>query len=168
MTHAPHNPISRCILQAIDICYLPVFHRFIPRQTFRYAACGGGNLVLNWLLFALLYNVVLGKQDLDLGVIVISPYVSAFLIAFPVTFFTGFWLQKHIAFRSSPLRGSTQLIRYLLSVAGSVLINYLLLKFFVEVVHIYPTPSQVLTSLISILYSYLMQKHFTFRGAVTE
>ena len=42
--------------------------------------------------------------------------------------------------------------------------NYLLLKFFVEAVHLYPTPSQAVTSLLIIGYSYLMQKYFTFRG----
>ena len=62
------------------------------------------------------------------------------------------------------LRGRTQLFRYLISVLGSVLLNYLLLKFFVEAVHLYPTPSQAVTSLLIIGYSYLMQKYFTFRG----
>lgn len=94
----------------------------------------------------------------------ISPYIAAFLVVFPITFVTGFWLQKHIAFKYSPLRGRTQLFRYLISVLGSVLLNYLLLKFFVEAVHLYPTPSQAVTSLLIIGYSYLMQKYFTFRG----
>ena len=44
------------------------------------------------------------------------------------------------------------------------LLNYLGLKFFVEAVHLWPTFSQVVTSLITIVYSYLMQKYFTFRG----
>lgn len=159
-----HNTLIQWINRLIDLTYLPPLRRMIPIQTFRYAVCGGGNLALNWVLFALLYNVVLNKENVDLGFFVLSPYVCAFIIAFPITFFTGFWLQKHIAFHSSPLRGSTQLGRYLFSVAGSVVVNIFLLKFFVEVTHIYPTPSQVLTSLISIAYSYIMQKYFTFRG----
>lgn len=158
--------LSQRLTQIIDWFYLPPLRTFVPLQTFRYAVCGGGNLLLNWVLFATLYNFILDKRIVYLGWLAISPYVAAFLISFPVTFFTGFWLQKHIAFRSSPLRDRTQLFRYLLSVGGSVLLNYVLLKFFVEVVHIYPTPSQALTSLLSIVYSYLMQKHFTFRGCV--
>lgn len=49
-----------------------------------------------------------------------------------------------------------------------MLLNYLLLKFFVEAVHLYPTPSQAVTSLLIIGYSYLMQKYFTFRGAKAD
>ena len=136
----------------------------IPLQTFRYAICGGVNLGLNWVLYAVLYNFILDKEIVRLGFVAISPYIAAFLVVFPITFVTGFWLQKHIAFKYSPLRGRTQLFRYLISVLGSVLLNYLLLKFFVEAVHLYPTPSQAVTSLLIIGYSYLMQKYFTFRG----
>ena len=156
--------LARVLTRIIDYGYLPPLRRFIPRQTFRYAVCGGGNLVLNWVLYALLYNVIIDKRFIDLGIVVVSPHIAAFLISFPITFFTGFWLQKNIAFRHSPLRSRTQLLRYLLSVAGSIVLNYVGLKLFVEICHIYPTPSQVLISLISIAYSYLMQKYFTFRG----
>ena len=116
------------------------------------------------MLYAVLYNFVFDKEVVELGFVAISPYIAAFIVVFPITFLTGFWLQKNIAFQYSPLKWGTQLFRYLLSVLGSILLNYLLLKFFVEVTRIYPTPSQVLTSLISIAYSYLMQKYFTFRG----
>ena len=41
----------------------------------------------------------------------------------------------------------TQLFRYLLSVAGSVVVNYLFLKFFVELCGFWATPSQMMASL---------------------
>lgn len=160
--------VTHGLTTLIDRFYLPPFRSWIPLQTFRYAVCGGGNVALNLFLYAICYNFILAKQNVDLGVVVISPHIASFLIVFPITFFTGFWLQKNIAFRLSPLTDKTQLFRYLLSVLGSVVINYLLLKFFVEVTHIYPTPSQALTTLITIIYSYLMQKHFTFRGASVD
>ena len=156
--------LARLLTRLIDRLYIAPLHRFIPLQTFRYAFCGGANLLLNWVLYAVLYNFVLDKEIVHLGFVAISPYIAAFIIVFPITFLTGFWFLKNIAFLYSPLRRGTQLFRYLLSVLGSVLLNYLFLKFFVEVVHIYPTPSQAITSLITIAYSYLMQKHFTFRG----
>lgn len=156
--------LAHGLIRLIDWFYVAPLSRVMPLQTFRYAVCGGGNLLLNWVLYALLYNFVFDKEIVELGLIAISPYIAAFIVVFPVTFLTGFWLQKNIAFRYSPLKSGAQLFRYLLSVLGSILLNYLLLKFFVEVVRIYPTPSQVLTSLISIVYSYLMQKYFTFRG----
>ncbi len=160
--------LAQRLTKIIDLFYIRPIQAVIPLQTFRYAVCGGANLVLNWVLYAVLYNFILGKGIIDLGFVAISPHIAAFLISFPITFITGFWLQKHIAFKYSPLRGCTQLFRYLVSVLGSVLLNYLLLKIFVEVAHLYPTPSQVVTSLLINGYSYLMQKYFTFRGCESQ
>ena len=157
--------LTRTLTRLIDLLYVKPLRRIVPPQTFRYAACGGLNMALDLSLYFLLYNFVLDKRVVHIdGIVAISPYIAAFLIVFPITFFTGFWLNRHIAFHGSPLRGRVQLFRYLISVLGSVLLNYLLLKFFVEAVHLYPTPSQAVTSLLIIGYSYLMQKYFTFRG----
>ena len=120
---------------------------------------------LDLLLYFVLYNFVLDKQIVRIGnIVAVSPHIAAFLIVFPVTFFTGFWLNRHIAFHGSPLRGRVQLFRYLLSVGGSILLNYLCLKLFVEVIGLYPTPSKAVTTAISVVYSYTMQKYFSFRG----
>ena len=155
--------LARAITRFIDFFYTP-FRKLMPIGMFRYAACGGGNLVLNWVLYGIIYNFVIGKRFFDLGFVVMSPHIATLLIVFPITYLTGFWLQKNIAFKSSPLRTRTQMSRYLLSVIGSLLLNYVGLKFFVEALHVYPTPSQMIVSLITIAYSYLMQHFFTFRG----
>lgn len=81
---------------------------------------------------------------------------------------SGFWLNRHVAFRRSPLPRGTQLFRYLLSVLGSVVVNYLCLKLFVDVCGFWATPSQMLASLITMVYSYLAAKYFTFRHAAEE
>lgn len=159
--------VPSTIIRAIDWFY-PPFRKLIAKQTFRYAACGGGNLFLNWVLYWVVYNFIIDKQYWDLGLIVISPHTLALLIVFPITFFTGFWLNRHVVFRSSPLRDGTQLMRYLLSVIGSFALDYVFLQIFVELCHIYPTPSQILASLITVIYSYIMQYYFSFRGHSKE
>ncbi|MFA4979487.1 MAG: GtrA family protein [Sphingobacterium sp.] len=58
--------------------------------------------------------------------------------------------------------------RYLFSNLGSLLINYLLLKLFVEQFLWYPTPSQILCTFIVTVYSFLMQKKFTFSLSLKE
>lgn len=158
--------MENIVTRVVDWFYFPFISRWLPRMTFRYAVCGGGNVVLNWVLYAVLYNFILDKKNLDLGVVVISPHIAAFLIVFPITFFTGYWLMKNIAFgNSSPLRTRTQLFRYMLVVCGTIAINYAGLKVFVEVLHIYPTPSQMLVNVFTITFSYFCQKYFTFRGS---
>jgi len=150
------------IISFIDWVNKP-FNRYIPQETFRYGATGGANTLLDIFLFFVFYNFVLKKNDVDLGFVVISPHIAAFLIVFPITFSTGFLLAKYITFTQSTLRGRVQLFRYGLSVGGSFLLNYIFLKIFVELMGIYPTPSKIFTTIIVIIYSYIIQKHFTFR-----
>ncbi len=156
------SKIRNLINRIIDWFY-PPFRRFIPIETFRYAASGGANLILDITLYFLVFHFVLHQQNLNLGFVVISPHIAAFLIVFPITFTTGFMLAKYITFTQSPLRGKKQLFRYGLGVGGSIFLNYILLKLFVEYLHIYPTPSKMITTVIVVVYSYLVQKFFTFK-----
>lgn len=121
-------------------------------------------MCLDLLLYFIMYNFVLDKEVVHLGFVAISPYIAAFLVVFPITFLTGFYLNRNVAFANSTVRGHIQLFRYLISVCGSIFLNYILLKFFVEILHFYPTPSKAATTLLVAAYSYLMQKHFCFRS----
>lgn len=161
--------LSEWIVRAIDRFYLPPFARLLSRQTFRYAACGVVTyLVLDPLLYSFLYNFVVGRRYIDLGRVVLSPHVAALILVFPIVFFIGFWLNRNVAFRRSPIRTRTQLVRYALSIAGSILLTYAGLKFLVEVCGLWPTPSKVVTTAFTTVYSYLAAKYFTFRHAARE
>jgi len=151
------------IINGVINFFYPPFKRFIPIETFRYAATGGGNMILDILLYFIVYHFVLLEQNLNLGFVVISAHIAAFLIVFPITFTNGFLLAKYITFTQSKLHGKKQLFRYGLSISGSILLNYLLLNLFVDKLHIYPTPSKMLTTAVVIVYSFLMQKFFTFK-----
>jgi len=154
--------IRHLINWILDLFY-PIFRRFMPKETYRYAATGGANLLLDIVLYFIFFHYILNEQNLNLGSIVVSPHIAAFLMVFPITFSTGFLLAKYITFTQSQLRGKKQLVRYGLTVFGAIIINYLLLKFFVEKMGFYPTPSKILTTGISIIYSYVAQKFFTFK-----
>ncbi|MCC8088286.1 MAG: GtrA family protein [Rikenellaceae bacterium] len=155
--------MKRLIDKILGRLYFYPLKKFIPYVTFRYAACGGLNMVLDWTLYFILYNFILRKENVDLGFVVISPYIAAFLIVFPITFFTGFWLNNNIAFHGSPLKNGVKMSRYLMVVCVSLLINYFGLKLLVEHFHIYPTPSKILVTLAATAVSYFSQKYFTFR-----
>jgi putative flippase GtrA len=43
-------------------------------------------------------------------------------------------------------------------------LNYLLLKIFVEVFHIYPVLAQVFTIAIVVVFSYIAQRNFSFKA----
>lgn len=149
----------------LDFFY-PFFKKMFDKTTFRYAACGGINTVFDILLFFIFYNFVLEKQMLFLPFIVISPHIAAFLLAFCISFPIGFLLMRFIVFQESSLRGRVQLFRYFLSVCVSLLLNYGFLKVLVDQLHIYPTVAKIITTFFVVAFSYLAQRHFSFKTSV--
>ena len=154
--------MKRRIEYFLDLVY-PFFSKFFDKTTFRYAACGGTNTLFDLFLFFMTYNFILKKQNVDLSVVVVSPHIASFLLAFLVSFPTGFYLNKTIVFQESYLRGRVQLFRYFLTVCMSLFLNYVFLKFFVEQLHIYPTVSKFITTFFVVGVSYVSQKYFSFK-----
>jgi len=154
--------LQKNIIILIDWFYAP-FRKIVSNETFRYGVTGGANSSLDIFLYFIFYNFILDKQIINLKFVAISPHIGAFLLVFPITFSTGFLLAKYITFTQSDIRGRVQLLRYAVSVAGSIILNYFLLKLFVEVAGLYATVSKILTTCVVILYSFLIQKHFTFQ-----
>lgn len=154
--------IKHIIIITADLCYRP-FKRYIAQEIFRYGFVGGMNMVLDIVLYYILYNFVFNQNIIDFGFVAMTAHIAAMVFVFPITFTTGFLLNKYIAFQKSYLRKRIQLIRYALSVAGSIILTYLLLKFFVEILGFWATPSKFLTTVLVTVYSFCMQKYFTFR-----
>jgi putative flippase GtrA len=155
--------IREILLQIIDFFH-PPFARWIDQQTFRYLACGGSNQLLNIFIYWFSFNILLHKKDVPVpnnGPIA-GPYASL-IIASAVTIPLGFLFSKYIVFQESNLKGRIQLFRYISLVALNFVLNYWMLKFFINVLHIYPTPSQTLTIIILAVFSYLVQRFFTFK-----
>ena len=159
--------LQKLITHIVDLFY-PLVKRWMPLKTYRYAVCGGGNLVFDIVLYFLIYNYALNKENLDLGFLVLSPHIAALFIVFPITFFTGFLLNKYVAFGESNLRGRIQLYRYAIVVSGAILLNYLLMKLFVDGLGFCATPSKILVTAISVVYSYTLQNRFTFKVVQEE
>ena len=159
--------LSQIITKIIDFFYRP-FSKYVPQQLFRYAACGSGNMVLDWVLSFVVYNFVVGHELVYITLPVVSeicltPHIMSLLIVFPITLLTGFWLNKYVTFTQSSLRGYKQLWRYILIVAVNLLVNYFGLKLLVEVCGIYPTPSKMIITIITVIISFFGQKYFSFR-----
>jgi len=135
----------------------------MPLSTFRYAACGGGNMLLDIFIYYISYNFILQKQILDLGFIAFKPHIAALWIAFIVSFPVGFLLSKYVVFSKSELRGRVQLFRYLLIVGVNLVLNYAFLKVMVEYMNFYPTIARIFITCFIVTFSFLSQKHFTFK-----
>ncbi len=161
---AIHHTLSRIF----DWFYIKPLRKIMPIQVFRYLMCGLVNFVVTIACYAVAYNFIFAKQDLDLGFVTISPHIAALGISLPVNFLLGFWLQRNISFKKSPLKGRVQFVRHISVAMVALVLTYLLTKLFVDVCHIYPTAAQIIIYLITAVVSYTGQKYFTFRGAQKE
>ena len=154
--------IARLMISIIDKLYFKSLEPIVSRDIFGYGLCGAINMALDTLWYFTIYHFVVAENFIDLGVVVISPHIATLFIVFPITFFIGFWLNRHVAFRVTEYKTRGQLFRYAISVIGSIVINYICMKLFVETFDFWPTPSKMLTTVISVVYSYLAARYFTF------
>jgi putative flippase GtrA len=157
-----HVQLKAAILKMVDFFY-PPFKKMMPLQTFRYAACGGSNTLLNIVIFFISYNFIFAKHIFYFQSFAISPHIAAYITAFLITFPTGFYLSLFVVFPESHLRKRVQLFRYFLVVIVCIFLNYFLLKLFVDQFGWYPTLSQILITVLIIAFSYFSQRHFSFR-----
>ena len=156
------------ILNFIDFFH-PPFARWIDQQTFRYLACGGSNQVLNIFIYWFSFNILLDKKDVPVpnnGPI--AGPIASYIIASAVTIPIGFILSKYIVFQESNIKGRIQFFRYMTLVLVCFVLNYWMLKLFINVMNIYPTPSQTITIILLAIFSYLVQRFFTFKVKLEE
>ncbi len=158
-----HESIRRAILRLIDIFY-PPFKKIFSLQTFRYAACGGVNTLLDISLFSISYNFVFKKQLVSLGFTTLSPHIASLFLALSISLPTGFYLNRYVVFQESGLKRRHQLLRYVMVVAICICLNYVFLKIFVDYLGWYPTPSKILTTAIVVVFSYVSQTYYFFKA----
>lgn len=154
--------MKEILTKLIDSGYF-IVKKLIPLKTYRYAVCGGGNLVLDTVLYFLCFQFVLAKQNVDLSFVVLSPHIASLFFVFPITFCIGFLLNSFIVFPESNLPIKKQFIRYLGVGLMALVLSYISMKLLVDLLELFPTPSRLLTILIVVLFSYIMQKKFSFK-----
>jgi putative flippase GtrA len=159
--------VSRIVVfihTCIDWFY-PPFRKVFPVQTFRYAACGGGNTLLDISLFFLGYEYLFKGKLVMLPMLTLTPHIAAFLFSFFITFPIGFFLSRYVVFENTESRKREQLPKYMVVVLGAILMNYFFLKVFIETLSFKAIIAKLMTTAIVVAFSYFSQKYFTFKEA---
>ena len=152
----------KIIVRFIDTFYF-IFQKFMPLKTYRYAVCGGSNLLFDTVLYFVFYNFIFSKQNVNMYFFVLSPHIASLFFVFPITFVTGFLLNRYITFQHSNLLARVQFFRYLIVGLGAIIISYIAMKFLVDYLKLYPTPSRFITIIITVIYGYILQNRFSFK-----
>jgi putative flippase GtrA len=77
----------------------------------------------------------------------------------------GFCFSKYITFRHSKLETTRQAFRYAAILGCNWLITYISLKLLVEMAGIYPTPAKMITTVITTLLGFILQKYYSFKSS---
>lgn len=150
------------LLPFIDFFH-PPFRRIMNLQTFRYAACGGMNMLLGFLLYFITFKYILHEQTLHFGFYAFKAHVAALFVSFCFNVCFGFLLMKYVVFSDSELPVGKQFFRYFMVCLFNLALNYIVLKILVEVFHIYPVIAQTFTVLVVVVISYIAQRNFSFK-----
>jgi putative flippase GtrA len=153
---------GRRIRKGIDFFY-PPFRRYMTLQFFRYGVTGTLNLVFDWTLYFLIYNYLLRHRMLRLGFVTLSSHIGTMALKIPVILLSGFLLQKYVTFSDSCLKRRVQLFRYSVVFLINLFINYFGLKLLVDGLDFWPTPSNIMLSVLTVFISYFSQKWYTFK-----
>ena len=146
----------------IDFFY-PPFRKYMTISFFRYGVTGTANLFFDWILYFLIYNYILRHEMLNLGIVTLSSHIGTLAIKIPIVLTTGFLLQKYVTFSASSLPWGTQFIRYALVFFMNLIISFTGLKLLVDAAGLWPTPSNIIVSVITVAISYFSQKRYTFK-----
>jgi putative flippase GtrA len=138
--------------------------RFMPEQTYLYAACGGINLVWDIFVRLVTYHLVLEKQNFVTPFYTFSPDIAAFLVAFAHSFPVGFFMSKYVVWTDSNIGGRKQLFRYFVVVMLCFMLNIGFIKLFAHVFNLMFLPSALLAAVFVIITSYLLQRFFSFKN----
>lgn len=147
---------------ALDFFY-PLFAKIIPLQVYHYLVCGTLNTLNDWVLYYLIYHYVVDKQIVDLGFVAFTPHIAALILVTPITFTVGFLFSKYITFSGSDLKTARQVFRYGEMLALNFIISYLSMKLLCEVFGFWATPSKMITTVLTTVTGFFVQKHYSFR-----
>ncbi|RZL36591.1 MAG: GtrA family protein [Pedobacter sp.] len=153
--------MRKAILAFIDFFY-PPFKGFISEHNFRYLATGGSTWLLGNVVYYLSFHYLFHTEDVDFLFFTLKRETAALAIDFLVVIPYSFLLNRYVIFTHSEVKGHIQLLRFLNLNLVNILLTFALQKFFIEILHIYPTISKVVVSVLIAGFSYLYQHYFTF------
>jgi len=153
------------ILRAFLDIFYPLVSKLMDKTTYYYAVAGSTNLVLGWLMFALLDLYVFQNKIITLPLFdhPVHSYTVVAGICAVFSFLFGFTMMRYVVFTESQLKGRVQFFRYGLSALISASVNWILIKLMVDTFAWNATLCNVFASVVVVTISYFLQRKFSFK-----
>lgn len=131
-------------------------------RIFRFLISGGISAGVDLAVFSIFYNLVFFKHTVHLYGWVLNPYSAALIISYTCGAVTSFSINKFFVFSDSR-SWQTQLLRFVPVNLLAFAANFVLLKFFVEFLHFWPTLGRAGSAVLVAFITFNLHKHFTFQ-----
>ncbi|MBK7587444.1 MAG: hypothetical protein IPI22_03490 [Bacteroidetes bacterium] len=82
--------MKKSIHQFIEFFYFDFF-KFIPLQTFKYIACGGTTVMVDYFVYYTSYYFLFFEESISFSHHTLSPHVASSILSFMVSFPVGFY-----------------------------------------------------------------------------
>jgi len=153
------------ILRAFLDIFYPLVSKLMDKTTYYYAVAGSTNLVLGWLMFALLDLYVFQNKIITLPLFdhPVHSYTVVAGICAVFSFLFGFTMMRYVVFTESQLKGRVQFFRYGLSALISATVNWIHIKLMVDTFAWNATLCNVFASVVVVTISYFLQRKFSFK-----
>ena len=153
------------ILRAFLDIFYPLVSKLMDKTTYYYAVAGSTNLLLGWLMFALLDLYVFQNKIITLPLFdhPVHSYTVVAGICAVFSFLFGFTMMRYVVFTESQLKGRVQFFRYGLSALISATVNWILIKLMVDTFAWNATLCNVFASVVVVTISYFLQRKFSFK-----
>ncbi|MDI9338778.1 MAG: GtrA family protein [Alphaproteobacteria bacterium] len=151
------------ITNFIDFFYPKFLKPYMSIQIFRYGVCGSFSTSLDIVLYFIFYHYVYLEQDVIILIWHIAAYTAALVSSFCLYFPVAFYLNRLIVFPKSKSRKQAQFFKFLAVTFLNLFLNYILLKVLIEYFNFFPTIAKILTTVIIICISFVLQRGFSFK-----
>lgn len=153
--------ILRLITWIIESIY-PIFSRILAPKIYNFCAIGGICFGTNLLVFYISLNFIFVHPLIFGEKIIVAPHVIAWLLAQAISIPIGFYLNYNIVFPTSTLSIKNQLFRFITSNLINLSFSYVLIRIMIEIFSIQSQISAIITLILSVVCSYLLQANFVF------
>ena len=150
------------VSKIISILPLPL-QKLVKSKAFGYLIAAGTATIIDVLVYYLVLNKLLHKNDLVVGSIVLGAPGVSLATSYSCGLITNFTITKLFVFTDSDLRTRHQFFRFVIVAIAVLFANYGFMKFLIDALGLYPTLSRAISALSIGVLSFMIHKAFSFQ-----
>ncbi|MFC5282748.1 GtrA family protein [Pedobacter alpinus] len=146
-----------------DIADNNIFHKIFQYKAVRFFLSAGVATLVDVVIYFITINYIFSHQRVKFLNLSASAHTFTLVISYSCGVIINFLLTKYAVFSESNVATKKQFFRFSLIAFLGFFANYGLLRFFVEILELYPTFSRIASALSLGIASYYVHKLFTFK-----